>query len=120
MEGRVRGRERERAKAAIQAALHRVALALSEVRVVERRRQGEIVGMTVQNPDGLGRGRLAYQTASEIVGTVRQLDGTTVGSQQPDRPLVREASAALDRLWVEISRLEGLEVSDGKPTRRGQ
>jgi hypothetical protein len=91
---------------AIGEALRRVRLALGEVRVVQRKKDGVVVDSRVVNPDALQRARRAYMSAAEIVGKARQLDGTTTGPQKPDRITVRTACEQLDGYVRELVELE--------------
>lgn len=101
---------------AVREALHKVVLAMAEVRLVERARKGELVQL-VANPEALERAWEVYRTAAEMLGYLRQMDGTTEGEARPDRRFIREAGEQLSLLGTALGRLEGLEVLDGKLTR---
>jgi hypothetical protein len=91
---------------AIAEALHRVELAIGEVRVVERRAGGEVVGRRVVNREALARARKAYWAAATMIGKARSAEGLTVGPQRPMRPPLRRASDRLRELVCQIGRLE--------------
>lgn len=94
--------------AAVREVVHKVALALGEVKVVESWKNKVLVGERVANPEAIQRARHAYRVACQILGHVRQLDGTTEGPQRPDRKVLAEAGQRLDALNLALARLEGL------------
>ena len=104
----VRDQDRAEIDVAIQEALRKVRLAMSEVKVVERKKDGKVTHRAVVNKDALDRVRRAYTNASMIVGKARQADGTTEGPQRPDRQSVRLACDQLNQYQRELATLEGL------------
>jgi hypothetical protein len=105
-----RDREEVRRDQAIAEALHRVVLAIGEVRVVERKAEGQVVGRRVVNREALARARRAYQAAAIMVGKARAADSLTVGPQRPPRPALRQA---MDTLLDHARTLGRLELDAG-------
>ena len=89
-------------------ALRRLELAISEVRVVERKKEGQVVSETVANLDALPRAKQAYQTTALLIGKARQLDGTALGTPQADRPFIVKAMERLEEYRQQLARLETL------------
>src|SRR5262249_61191320 len=75
-------------------AVHRFALSLAEVKVIERRHQGTVTGRIVANRDALTRARAAYHHATRLVGQARQKSGTQAG--------VKPASSERRAIWEAI------------------
>jgi len=90
--------------------VHRVALALGEVKVVERRKDGVVLDRAVANKDALVRARRAYRTAATAIGAVRIAAGTATGRTPLDRErrVVLECMRRLTGLERELTELERL------------
>lgn len=82
--------------------IHRVELALGEVKVVERRYKGELLDSMVVNKDGLLRARRAFQRATEYVA------GVVAASGVPVRKAVSDATVRLRNLEKQLVQLEKL------------
>jgi hypothetical protein len=80
--------------------IHRVELAVGEVKVVERRYKGEVLDRAVCNRDALLRARRAYIRATEYVAPLRN----TV----PVRKAVSDATTRLRNLEKQLVELEKL------------
>lgn len=90
--------------------VHRVALAIGEVKLIERRHQGVVTSRAVANRDALQRARRAYSRAAAAIGQVRVGDGTATGRRPliEERRVVVEQCAKLDALRVKLAELEAL------------
>jgi hypothetical protein len=104
----MRDQDREEVDEAVREALNRVRLALSEVKVVERRENKVVTHRAVVNRDALARVRKAYTVAAAVIGKAREADGTAAGPQRPDRLAVRQACQQLEDYQIELARLEGM------------
>jgi hypothetical protein len=102
-----RGTQRE-ADGKLMEALRRVELAISEVKVVERREHGVVTDRAVVNKDALVRARRAYIRAIEFVAAVRIEEGTASGRTRGDRKPVADACTRLTHLERKLVELEGL------------
>lgn len=103
----VRGTERD-TDGQLMEMLRRVELALSEVKVVERREKGVVTDRAVVNYDGLIRARRAYTRATEFVAQVRIEEGTASGRVRGDRRPVADACTRLSHLEKKLVELERL------------
>jgi hypothetical protein len=104
----VRERERSDVDHAIGEALRRVRLAIGEVRVVERKQDGQVLSRAVVNKDALQRAQRTYMAACALVGKARQADGTTAGPRRPDRLSIRQAEETLAGYAHQIAGFLGL------------
>jgi hypothetical protein len=89
-------------------ALNRLRLAVAEVRVVERRREGEVVSRSIANYDAIARARKVYAEAAHAIGVVRQAEGLCDGPQRPTRGMLQKALVLLESYRVEIEKLQAL------------
>jgi hypothetical protein len=102
----MRDQDRAATDQAIGEALRRVRLALGEVRVVERKQNGQVLDRRVVNKDAITRALRAYQAACLVVGKAREADGTTSGPMRPDRLVVKQACERLSEMARELDELK--------------
>lgn len=90
--------------------VHKVELAIGEVKVVERRANGVVLDRAVVNKDALLRARRAYRNAVAAVAERRITDGTATGRIPitRERQVVVQASTRLKYLERRLAELEGL------------
>jgi hypothetical protein len=104
-------RGRSEADKVMREAVQRLRLAISEVRVVEQRKDGKVVNQTVTNYAGIVRARQAYMAAANVIGRVRrEEEGTTGKPRVVLRPGIQAAVDQLEECRREIERLQGLTV----------
>jgi len=100
----------KRTKAGVTEAIRKVELALSEVKVVERRHKGVVLDRAVVNRDALVRARRRYLHACQTVAALRLKGGYATG----ETPLALEphyllsACRALATLERQLTALEAL------------
>lgn len=80
--------------------IHRIELAVGEVKVVERRYKGEVLDRAVCNRDALLRARRAFIRATEYVATLDK--------EVPIRKAVSDATTRLKNLEKQLVTLEKL------------
>jgi hypothetical protein len=109
--GRTMARDDRRANDRLIAeAIHRVKLAIGEVRVIEHRKEKTVVRQHVANQPAIVRARQAYVAAAKVIGQVRQEEGLTDGPRRLTRIGIEAAMVKLEECRREIERLQGLTV----------
>jgi hypothetical protein len=93
---------RDELDAAVREAVQRTKLAIGEIVYRDRMKDGIVVDRRVANPEAIERATQVYGKAQQLLGRARQLDGTTEGAQQEDRPFIRNAHLRMMDLWREI------------------
>lgn len=92
----------------VEQALHRLKLALGEVRVVERKKDGKVVQETIANHDAIIRARKVYTETAHAIGVVKRASDAGLGPQTPTRGLVKEGLEKLEEYRRELERLQAL------------
>jgi hypothetical protein len=109
--GRIMARDDRKSNDRLMAeAIHRVKLAIGEVRVVEHRKEGRVVSQHVANQPAIVRARQTYVAAARVIGEVREGEGLTEGPRKPTRLGIQAAMVKLEECRREIERLQGLTV----------
>lgn len=91
-------------------AIHRVRLAIGEVRVIEHRKDKTVVGQHVANQPAIVRARQVYVAAAQVIGQVRKEEGLADGERKLTRIGIEAAMVKLEECRREIERLQGLTV----------
>jgi hypothetical protein len=92
----------------VEHALNRVRLAIGEVKVVERKKDGEVVSRSIANHDAIVRARKVYSEAAHAIGVVRRAEGLCDGPQQPTRKMLVRAGETLETYRRAIEALQAL------------
>jgi hypothetical protein len=92
----------------VEHALNRVRLAIGEVKVVERRKDGEVTSRAIANHDAIVRARKTYSEAAHAIGVVRKAEGLCEGPQRPTRRMLQKAEEALEDYRQAIEALQAL------------
>jgi hypothetical protein len=109
--GRIMARDDRKTRDRMMAeALHRVRLAIGEIRVIEHRKEGVVVSQHVANQPAIVRARQAYVAAAQVIGQVRQDEGLAEGPRRLTRIGIEAALVKLEECRAEIERLQGLTV----------
>ena len=91
-------------------AIRRVQLAMGEVRVVEKKKDGTVIDQRVVNYPAIVRARQAYLAAAKVIGQVRIDEGLASGQKAVVRLGVQAALVKLEECRREIERFQGLTV----------
>jgi hypothetical protein len=96
-------RERVDGDKVLREAIQRLRLAISEIRVVERWKDKQLVSRTVANQAAIVRARQVYLATVKVIEQVRQ-EEPLLGT----RPGIQAALVELEKCRQEIERLQGL------------
>jgi hypothetical protein len=109
--GRIMARDDRKTNDRLMAeALHRLRLAIGEVRIIEKKQDGRVVDQRVVNQAAIVRARQTYVAAAQVIGHVREEEGLAAGGYKLARPGIQVACERLEECRREIERLQGLTV----------